>query len=102
MRKLKEKLNQEKEETQLVRNLVMLKERFDKIVGHISDFSFVADTVMKQEHFKLYTQNVFLLALTLREAGEYQRRLHQEENALLKFRSALAICEELLYEMALS
>lgn len=41
------------------------------IVGHISDFSFVADTVMRVEHFKLYTQKVFLLAITLRESGEY-------------------------------
>lgn len=48
MRKLRERLAAEKKdqpEVNLVRNLGQLKERFDKIVGHISDFSFVADTI---------------------------------------------------------
>jgi hypothetical protein len=49
----------------------LLKEKFDKIVGHISDFSFVADTVLRVDQFKLYSQKVFLLALSLRESGEY-------------------------------
>lgn len=70
-----------KESPDLARNLVTLKERFDRIVTHISDFSFVADTVKRQENFVVYTQKVFLLALTLREAGEYKRRLREEETA---------------------
>lgn len=50
----------------------------------------------------IYTQKVFLLALSLREAGEYQRKLHHEEAALTKFKSALAIVQELLYELSLT
>lgn len=86
----------------MVQTLMSLKEKFDKIVGHISDFSFVADTVKRQEHFKLYTQKVFLLALTLREAGEYQRKLHQEDAAVAKFKSSAAIIDELFYELSLA
>ena len=64
MRKLREKLasdeKKEGDELLLIKNLALLKEKFDRIVSHISDFSFVADTIKKQEHFKLYTQKVFL------------------------------------------
>lgn len=64
MRKLREKLASDEkkdgDELLLIKNLALLKEKFDRIVSHISDFSFVADTIKKQEHFKLYTQKVFL------------------------------------------
>ena len=59
-----------------MKNLLLLREKFDKIVSHISDFSFVADTVQKLENFKIYTKKVFMLAILLREAGENARRLH--------------------------
>jgi hypothetical protein len=57
LRKLREKIAADKSEKvpSLVQVLCLLKEKFDIIVGHISDFSFVADTVMRVEHFKLYT-----------------------------------------------
>ena len=100
MKKLAEKISSGK--TSLAQTILLLKERFERIVGHISDFAFVADTVRRTEHFKLYTQRVFLLALTLREAGEHLRKLHQEDSAIAKFRASSAIVDELLHELRLA
>ena len=43
-----------------------------------------------------------MLALQLREAGETERKLHQEDIARNKFTAALSLVEELLYEMFLA
>jgi hypothetical protein len=108
LRKLKERQieisNEVEEPTQnLIRNLIVLKEKFDKIVSHISDLSFVADGLKKQEDFSFYTKRVFLLAVKLREEGDEARRQYQDESlAKAKFESALSIIDELLFEMYLS
>ena len=61
------------------KNLVLLKEKFDRIVGHISDFSFVADTILPQSNFSIYTQKVFLFVRRLIKDGE-DKRFHRQEN----------------------
>jgi len=43
-----------------------------------------------------------MLALQLRETGENERKLHQEDTARKKFTAALSIVEELLFEMSLA
>jgi hypothetical protein len=54
LRKLKERLQPDRSQS-TIRDLTDLRDKFDRIVSHISDFSFLADTISRAENFKLYT-----------------------------------------------
>lgn len=73
---------------------------FDKLVNRISNFSFVADQ-LNMHLMKEYAANLFELSLNLFKEGLNHCKFEDFQPASSKFKSAICIVQELLYESAL-